>query len=187
MPVEPINPLNFKNQQEWRQWLKENYFTSGAVWVVLRKNNSKAVGLTYQQALDEALCFGWIDGLMRSQDTMTFLQRFTPRRRGSIWSKKNRDRVAKLIEAGFMTEAGLKAVEEAKKSGKWDEAYSSREVKIPEDLLLALEGTPSAYTEFMSSPDSRKLQWVYWLNEAKKSETRLRRIQRILEHNTKPI
>jgi uncharacterized protein YdeI (YjbR/CyaY-like superfamily) len=186
MPEKSTNPLSLKNQQDWRLWLEENYSTSGGVWIVLKKKNSKAIGVTYQEALDEALCFGWIDGVMRSGDAETFLQRFTPRRRGSIWSKRNRDRVPELINEGLMTEAGLKAVDDAKTSGKWDTAYTSKRVTIPGDLLKALEGNPLTYSKFMSSSDSMKLRWVYWLNEAKKSETRLRRIGRILDHHTKP-
>ena len=186
MPEEPTNSLTFKNRQDWRHWLRENHATSGGVWVVLRKKNSKTLGVTYQEALDEALCFGWIDGMMRSRDSETFLQRFTPRRRGSIWSKRNRDRIVYLMEEGLMTEAGLRAVEDAKASGRWDAAYSSKEVTIPGDLLQALKGSPSSNTEFMTSSDSKKLQWVYWLNKAKKPETRLRRIQRILDHHSKP-
>jgi uncharacterized protein YdeI (YjbR/CyaY-like superfamily) len=114
MPEEPTNSLTFKNRQDWRHWLRENHATSVGVWVVLRKKNSKTLGVTYQEALDEALCFGWIDGMMRSRDSETFLQRFTPRRRGSIWSKRNRDRIVYLMEEGLMTEAGLRAVEDAR-------------------------------------------------------------------------
>jgi len=182
----PANPQSFKNRQDWRLWLEENHSTSGGVWVVLKKKNSKAIGITYQEALDEALCFGWIDGVMRSRDAETFLQRFTPRRRGSIWSKRNRDRVSELMDEGSMTEAGLKAVDDAKTLGRWDTAYSSKEVEIPGDLLKVLEGNSPIYSEFMSSSDSMKLRWVYWLNEAKKPETRLRRMMRILEHYSKP-
>jgi uncharacterized protein YdeI (YjbR/CyaY-like superfamily) len=184
MPEEPTNPLILKNTQDWRLWLEENHSTSGGIWVILRKKNSKAFGVTYQEALDEALCFGWIDGVMRSQDAETFLQRFTRRQRRSIWSKRNRDRIPELINEGLMREAGLKAVEDAKKSGRWDAAYSSKEVAIPGDLINFLEETPLTYSEFMSSSDSVKLRWVYLLNEAKKSETRLRRIKRILDHHT---
>jgi uncharacterized protein YdeI (YjbR/CyaY-like superfamily) len=186
MPEGPASHHSFRNRRDWRSWLEENHSTSGGVWVALRKKFSKAIGVTYQEALDEALCYGWIDGVMRSRDDETFLLRFTPRRRGSIWSKRNRDRVVELIDEGLITEAGLRAVDDAKKLGRWDTAYSSKEVTIPADLLEALEGKPLMYSEFMSSSDSMKLQWVYWLNDAKKPETRLRRIRRILEHHTKP-
>jgi len=182
---EPTNPHFFKNRKDWRLWLEVNHLTSGGVWVALKKKGSKVIGVTYQEAQDEALCFGWIDGVMRSRDAETFLQRFTPRRKGSIWSKKNRDRAIELMDEGLMTEAGVRTVDDAKKLGRWDTAYTSKEVTIPGDLLKALEGNPLIYSEFISSSDSNKLQWVYWLNEAKKSETRLRRIRRILEHHTK--
>ena len=172
----------FHGAEEWRIWLQENHSVEKEAWVVIQKAASPHEGLGYQEAVDEAMCFGWIDGKMRRLNDHEFTQRFSPRRRRSIWSQINRDRAEKLIEEGRMTEAGLKAVEEAKNNGRWDNAYTSKEPpEMPDDLLEALKKSPEAHRNFMSFPNSARFMYVHWINDAKKDETRARRITRVVE------
>ncbi len=114
-----IAPMLFKDAAEWRAWLGANHNVAKEAWVILQKANSSSPGLRYDEALNEALAYGWIDGMMRSLDDEKIMQRYTPRRRGSNWSEPNKARVARLTSAGIMAEPGLAAVESAKKSGKW--------------------------------------------------------------------
>jgi uncharacterized protein YdeI (YjbR/CyaY-like superfamily) len=114
-----IEPLLFADAAAWRAWLSENHDKTREAWVVHFKAKSPRVGLRYQDALEEAIAFGWIDGIMRSVDKDRVIQRYSPRRRGSNWSESNKARVSKLVSAGRMTDAGLEAVEAAKSSGKW--------------------------------------------------------------------
>src|SRR5437588_7319387 len=109
----------FESQQHWEEWLKEHHTDSPGVWVQIAKKDSGQTSVSYAEALDVALCYGWIDGQKQSYDEQFFLQKFTPRRRKSIWSKINREKVAKLIEQGKMQAAGLKEIEAAKQDGRW--------------------------------------------------------------------
>ena len=172
----------FRGGEEWRRWLHENHGDENEAWVVIQKVRSPHEGLRYEEAVDEATCFGWIDGKMRRLNDHEFAQRFSPRRRRSIWSRINRDRAERLIEEGNMTEAGLRAVEEAKSNGKWEKAYTSREPpEMPGDLLEALKESPEAYRNFMGFPNSARLMYIHYINDAKRAETRARRIRRVVE------
>jgi uncharacterized protein YdeI (YjbR/CyaY-like superfamily) len=180
----------FRDSVEWRIWLKENYDKMNETWVVLQKVRSPVEGLRYEEAVDEAMCFGWIDSKMRRLNNHEFIQRFSPRRPRSIWSRINRDRAERLIKKGKMAKAGLRVVEEAKSNGRWEEAYTSREPpEMPDDLLKALKQNPEAYKNFSGFPNSARFMYVHWINEAKKAETRTRRIKRVVERakqNKKP-
>lgn len=147
-----------------------------------QKARSPNEGLGYEEAVDEATCFGWIDGKMRRLNDHEFVQRFSPRRQRSIWSRINRDRAERLIEDGRMTGAGLRAVMEAKRNGRWEKAYTFREAPdTPGDLLEALRESPEAYRSFMDFPNSARFMYIHYINDAKRAETRARRIRRVVE------
>ena len=182
--------LEFKDRAQWRGWLHENHSGETEAWAVIYKKGSELEGLRYLEAVEEALCYGWIDSKMQSVDGDRFRQRFSPRRRDSPWSKANRETAERLIEAGLMAEAGHKAIEEAKRNGRWDRAYTSKVApEVPEDLMAALRGNPSAKKNFDAFSNSAKLMYVYWVESAKRDETRARRIAEVVDkaaQNIKP-
>jgi len=120
--------LNFKNRQEWRHWLHEHHSSDSSAWVTIYKRQGSTIGLRYEDAVEEALCFGWIDGKMKSVDKSIFILRFSVRKPDSIWSVSNRDRALKLMESGQMTEAGLAKIDAARRSGKWDQPVSVKQI-----------------------------------------------------------
>lgn len=173
--------LFFPSAEAFEEWLVANHASSSGLWLRLAKKVPGVGSLDYVQALDVALCHGWIDGQKKSLDATHWLQRFTPRRPRSTWSKVNRDKVAALLEQGRMRPAGLLEVERAKADGRWEAAYDgSRTATVPEDLELALSGNPAA-REFFATLDSRNRYAVlYRVQEAKKPETRARRIEKFV-------
>jgi uncharacterized protein YdeI (YjbR/CyaY-like superfamily) len=180
----------FRGGEEWRRWLHMNHDKISEAWVVIQKAGSPNEGIGYEEAVDEATCFGWIDGKMRRLNDHEFIQRFSPRRPRSIWSRRNRDRAERLIAEGRMAEAGLRAVTEAKGNGRWEKAYTSREPpEMPGDLLEALKESREAHRNFMGFPNSARFMYIHWINDAKRAETRARRIKRVVERaelNKKP-
>jgi len=175
-------PLSFRTAGEWRGWLEENQAKASGVWVTLQKVKSPHAGIKYVEALDEALCYGWIDGKMKRIDDHRFIQWFSPRRGDSPWSRRNRERAETLIKDGRMSEAGYAEVERAKKNGRWESAYSSREPpQVPGDLMEALKANHEAYENFEGFTNSAQLMYVYWIDDAKRPETRSRRISRVVE------
>lgn len=183
-------PLHFDRKDEWRCWLKENHSKLKAVWIFIQKKNSEKIGIRYNEAVDEAICFGWIDGKMKRFDNDQFIQRFTPRRKKSNWSLSNKKRAERLIVERKMTDAGYHVINEAKKNGIWDKAYSSRgPIKIPDDLLDALKNSPKAYSNFLGFANSARFMYIHWINDDKRESTRKRRIIRVVgrsEKNLKP-
>ncbi|MER7127878.1 YdeI/OmpD-associated family protein [Streptosporangium saharense] len=173
--------LFFPSAEAFEEWLAANHDSSSGLWLRIAKKVPGVESLDYVQALDVALCHGWIDGQKKSLDATHWLQRFTPRRPRSRWSKVNRDKVAALLEQGRMRPAGLLEVERAKADGRWEAAYDgSRTATVPEDLELALAGNPAAL-EFFATLDSRNRYAVlYRVQEAKKPETRARRIEKFV-------
>jgi len=163
----------FRGGEEWRRWLHMNHDTVNEAWVVIQKAASPNEGIGYEEAVDEAMCFGWIDSKMRRLNHHEFAQRFSPRRPRSVWSRRNRDRAERLNEEGRMTEAGLEAVMEAKRNGRWE--------NVPGDLLEALEKSPEAYRNFMAFPNSARFMYIHYIKDAKRAETRARRIRRVVE------
>jgi len=156
--------------------------------VILHKKNSKKDGLRYFEAVEEAICYGWIDSKMNRIDEDTFRQRFSPRREKAIWSKSNKELAIRLIKEGKMTKAGYEAIEEGKRSGKWQDAYTSKTTpKTPEDLQEALQASPKAQSNFQAFPNSAKLMYIHWIQSAKKPETRARRIKQAVERAAKNI
>jgi uncharacterized protein YdeI (YjbR/CyaY-like superfamily) len=171
----------FLDCDEWRKWLEANHSLHKEIWVIIHKKNSGEKGLKYDEAVEEAICFGWIDGKMQRVDNIRFRLRFSPRKKNSIWSRSNRDRAEKTIQAGKMATSGFEAVSEAKRSGNWDRAYSSNmALTIPKDLTEALKENVTAWESFKRYPNSKKLQCIYWINNAKKDATRRKRITTVV-------
>lgn len=180
--------LNFKTREEWREWLQKNHKRENETWVILHKKNSKKDGLRYFEAVEEAMCYGWIDSKMNRIDEDTFRQKFSPRREKGVWSKSNKELAIRLMKEGKMTETGYEAVEEGKRSGTWQDAYTSRTTpKTPEDLQEALQASPKAQSNFQAFPNSTKLMYIHWIQSAKKPETRAKRIKQVVERAAKNI
>jgi uncharacterized protein YdeI (YjbR/CyaY-like superfamily) len=176
----PILP--FESKKKFADWLAKNHDTSAGVWMKLAKKASGISTVTYAEALDVALCYGWIDGQKGSFDDKYFLQKFTPRRPKSIWSKINVGHVERLIASGEMKPAGLKAVNAAKQDGRWDEAYSSQKnISMPEDFQSALEKNKKAKVFFESLTSSKRYSFLFRVTTAKKAETREKRIRQFVE------
>jgi uncharacterized protein YdeI (YjbR/CyaY-like superfamily) len=177
-----VQTLHFKSSLDFRRWLEKNHDVSDGLWLRIFKKDSGEKSVTYAQALDQALCFGWIDGQKKPYDERSWLQRFTPRRPKSRWSQTNTLHVERLIKAGAMTPAGLHAVEAAKADGRWKDAYSSPgDASPPEDFLKELERHKGAKAFFESLNRANVYAIVYRLQTAKKPETREKRMKMILE------
>jgi uncharacterized protein YdeI (YjbR/CyaY-like superfamily) len=171
----------FRSSADFRAWLEQSHVASSGIWLRFYKKASGEESLTYAQALDQALCFGWIDGQKKPFDAQSWLQRFTPRRPKSTWSKINTEHVARLTKTGMMTAAGLKAVEAAKADGRWQAAYASqRDAAPPEDFLKELGKSKKAKAFFETLNKANVYAIVYRLATAKKPETRAKRMKAIL-------
>jgi uncharacterized protein YdeI (YjbR/CyaY-like superfamily) len=169
-------PLRVADWGEWVRWLAAHKAETREVWLAIRKKRSKLPGVGIEDAIDEAIAHGWIDGQMRPLDADEYLLRFTPRRDESPWSLRNRRVAERLIAEGRMTEAGLACVEAAKRNGKWDSAYSSlAPPRVPVDFEAALRGR-GAWDRFTTMSNSAQLQYIFWIDQAKRPETRARRI-----------
>ena len=162
---------------EWRQWLTEHYTSSTGIWLVYYKKASGKPRVSYDDAVEEALCYGWIDGQGRRLDDERSMILFTPRKPRSVWSKPNKERVAKLIEAGRMLEAGLLKINVAKQNGSWDALTDSDAQVIPPDLANALQANPTAQQYFAAFSPSAQKNILAWISSAKRSETRAQRVQ----------
>jgi uncharacterized protein YdeI (YjbR/CyaY-like superfamily) len=151
-------------------------------WLVISKSGASEPGVFYEEAVEEAVCFGWIDGVMKSADARYYYLRFSPRKRGSPWSVSNQARVERLSAEGKMTEAGMAKVREAMENGEWDAATRREDVsKLPEDLSEALNQNPVASANFESYPASQKKMFLYWIASAKTEVTRQKRINQTVE------
>jgi uncharacterized protein YdeI (YjbR/CyaY-like superfamily) len=174
--------LGFASPVEWETWLAGAHDTSPGIWLKLAKKESGLASVTYAEALDVALCYGWIDGQKDSLDTTYWLQKFTPRRRRSRWSKVNRDKALALIAAGRMRPAGLREVEAARADGRWDAAYESqRGITVPPDLAAALAANADAAAFFGTLDSRNRYAMLYRIGDAKRPETRARRIAQFVE------
>ena len=169
------------SHREWANWLATHHATSDGVWLRLFKKGSEAVGVSRADALDEALCYGWIDGQVKKHDEVSWLQKFTPRRKKSIWSKINVGHVTRLIAAGRMKPAGLREVEQARQDGRWADAYDSpSRSTMPEDFLAALSKNKRAAAFFETLNKANRYAISWRLQTAKKPETRHRRMRTII-------
>jgi uncharacterized protein YdeI (YjbR/CyaY-like superfamily) len=161
---------------DWRAWLARNCRSAGEVWLVLRRDDSGTPRLRYHEAVEQALCFGWIDGLHRRRDADSSQLRFTPRTARSRWSQPNRQRAAKLIELGLMTEYGQAAIDQAKAAGTWQLPPEGPHRAMPDDLQKQLDGNDTARMNFENFPPSSKRLILEWIAIAKRPDTRRRRI-----------
>jgi uncharacterized protein YdeI (YjbR/CyaY-like superfamily) len=168
--------------EAWRAWLAQNHSEQTGVWLVLaKKGTSEPTSLSYDEALDDALCHGWIDGQIRRRDERTFRQRFTPRRARSPWSQRNVGIVARLLEQGRMHAAGLDAVASAKADGRWDAAYAGQaSIAVPADLAAALAAEPQAQAMFEILTSQNRYAVLLRIESAKRSDTRNRRIEQFV-------
>jgi uncharacterized protein YdeI (YjbR/CyaY-like superfamily) len=181
MPKPDLPVQSFPTPAAWRAWLSKNHDSSDGLRLRLFKKAHDPKAMTYAQALDEALCYGWIDGVKQAYDATSWLQRFTPRRPKSVWSKNNVAHVARLIKDKKMTAAGLAAVEAAKKDGRWKAAYApASTMAIPADFLKELAKFPKAKAFFESLNKANHYAIGYRLSTAKKPETRQRRMDALL-------
>lgn len=172
----------FKDQEAWAHWLDRHGNKSGGLWLRLAKKSAKLRSLSYAEALDVALCYGWIDGQKKSYDAESWLQKFTPRGPSSIWSKINRTTALALIEQGRMQAAGLAAIERAKKTGRWEAAYDShRTAAPPPDFDAALAQNPKADAFFASLNSQNRYAILFRIQTAKKPETRQKRIAQFIK------
>jgi uncharacterized protein YdeI (YjbR/CyaY-like superfamily) len=160
----------------WRVWLEKHHNSTTVVWLLLHKKHVDEPSVTYDEAVEEALCWGWIDGLTNRWDERSYAVRFTPRKPASVWSESNVERVTRMIAAGRMTAAGMALVDEAKRRGTWDEAASGRLEVTPPDLEAALAGVPAASARWEAWAPTNRRQYIYWVLDAKRPETRARRI-----------
>ena len=173
--------MAFKSSAEFRRWLRKQHADSDGVWLRIFKEDSGAKSITYAEALDQLLCYGWIDGQKQPHDERSWLQKITPRRAKSGWSKKNTEHVERLIKMGQMTPAGLEAVLAAKEDGQWQAAYESpRNAAPPGDLLKALDKNTKAKALFGTLNKANIYAIVYRLQTARKPETREKRLELIL-------
>lgn len=173
--------IAFKDQAMWRAWLEENHAKIDGVWLRIYKKASSVPTVSYAEALDEALCYGWIDGQKKSYDEASFLQKFTPRRVRSIWSKRNIEHISRLTKLGLMTPAGVLEVERAKADGRWAAAYdAASEMTIPDDFLAELKKHPVAEKFFASLNKTNTYAIAWRLQTAKTEETRKRRQDKII-------
>lgn len=172
--------LLFRDAAEWERWLEAHAEAPG-LWLKIAKKDSGVASVNYQEALDVALCHGWIDGLKRSLDDKHFLQRFTPRKPRSLWSKINIGKVEQLTVAGRMKPGGLREVERARADGRWDAAYASaRTIEVPDDLKAALAKKPKARAFFEQLDKTNRYAVLWRVHTARKPETRTARIEKLV-------
>jgi uncharacterized protein YdeI (YjbR/CyaY-like superfamily) len=166
----------------WRSWLGTHHQDLEGIWLILAKKGTvEPTSLSYEQALEVALCHGWIDGQIRRRDERTYRQRFTPRRPRSSWSKSNVARVERLLADGLMHPAGIAAVEQAKADGRWDSAYhGAASIDVPADLAAALSAQPRAQAMFEILTSQNRYAVLYRIHSAKRSDTRMQRIERFV-------
>jgi uncharacterized protein YdeI (YjbR/CyaY-like superfamily) len=173
--------VSFKSAKAWESWLAANHASSTGIWLRIAKKDAGVASVSYAEALDISLCYGWIDGQKRPGDRLSWLQKFTPRRPGSSWSQRNRARVAELTDTGRMRPAGRRAVAEAKRSGKWARAYASpATARVPADLRRALATDPVAKAFFQQLDSANRYAVLYRLQTAASAATRARRLERFM-------
>jgi uncharacterized protein YdeI (YjbR/CyaY-like superfamily) len=176
----PTKP--FASKKQWSDWLAKQHDKSAGVWLQVAKKDSGIKSVTYEEALDVALCYGWIDGQKKGVDDQYWLQKFTPRGPKSIWSQINTEKAERLIAIGEMKAAGLKAIESAKKDGRWEAAYASQKnIVVPEDFQAALDKNTKAKAAFEKLKSAERYSFLFRIHHAKKPETRARLIERFVE------
>ena len=177
------NPKHFKSRTEFRKWLEKNYDKQKELWILFYKVHTKKKSLRYAEAVEESLCFGWIDGIVKRIDDEKHAQRYTPRNPKSIWSKVNKERAKRMIDAGKMTDAGLVKIKEAKKNGWWQKAYTTSRIdhEMSAEMKKVLMSDKAAWTNFQNFGKSAQNTYIFWVNYAKREETKQKRIKLVLE------
>ncbi len=165
------------SRTDWREWLASNLDRQEGLWIVYRKKSSSLDGPAYEDLVEEALCFGWIDSRVRRVDDDRMMQWFSPRRKGGLWSALNKERIERLICAGHMAEVGQAAIDRAKADGSWSQLDEVDALVVPPDLQTALEAAPEAVTAYEALGDSAKKQYLWWIHSAKRPATRANRIE----------
>ncbi|MCB0652303.1 MAG: YdeI/OmpD-associated family protein [Saprospiraceae bacterium] len=183
-----MNPTFFKNTTEWRQWLKENHNNAQELWLGYYKKNSGKENYTWSESVDEAICYGWIDGLRKSVDEESYMIRFTPRRPTSIWSAVNIEKVKTLIEKGLMRPAGIQAWEKRQEKKTKVYSFEQEHQELREDYIQTLKTNPRAWLFFSKklAPSSRKIS-IHWVMSAKQEATRLRRLSILIESSEQEL
>jgi uncharacterized protein YdeI (YjbR/CyaY-like superfamily) len=180
-PKQDLPIISFASREDWEEWLHAQHATARGLWLKLAKKGSGIDSVTYDEALQSALCYGWIDGQKRSFDERYWLQRFTPRGPRSKWSKTNRDKATELLAQDRMQPAGLEQVLKAQQDGRWDTAYEGqRTATVPDDLQRELDGNPEAKAFFATLDSANRYAILYRLQDAKKPETRARRLAKYI-------
>jgi uncharacterized protein YdeI (YjbR/CyaY-like superfamily) len=181
MPAAEYKTTHPKSRKQWRQWLEKNHLSSPGIWFVYYKKESGKPRVRYDEAVEEALCFGWIDSQPRKLDNEKAMLKFTPRNPKSVWSKLNKSRVEKLIAQKLMMPAGIAKIEEAKKNGSWEKLtssdYHTDNNLLPEDVEKALSKNKKALANFNAFPQSYRRQFLFWIDSAKQPDTRKARIK----------
>ena len=184
MPVADYKTIHPKTRNQWRKWLEKNHSTCPGVWLIYYKKETGKRNFDYAEAVEEALCFGWIDSIAQKLDDKRTMQKFTPRKPKSAWSKLNKQRIEKLIEQKLMTAAGLSKIEEAKRNGSWDALNSSdfhaENNSLPDDLEKVLHKDKKALENFRGFPPGYRKRFLFWIDSAKTTETRAARIKQTL-------
>jgi len=174
--------MSFENQQDWEAWLKDHHADTKGIWLKIAKKEARTLSVSYAEALDSAICYGWIDGQKASFNDRHWLQKFTPRGARSTWSKVNCEKAEALIVEGRMQPAGLRQVELAKSDGRWERAYASQStITIPSDFQSELDKNPVAKDFFNTLDSANRYAFLYRIHSAKKPETRSARIQKFIE------
>ena len=176
-----------KSRKDWRKWLEKNHQSKQSVWLVYYRSSTKVASVSWSEAVDEALCFGWIDSTRKTIDEERYMQYFSRRKSNSAWSKINKEKVARLIQNNLMAKAGFDRIETAKQNGTWTIADSVEELTIPEDLRVALDKKEGAMEFFQRQPKSIKKIMLHWVVMAKRTETRKKRIAEIARSAAKGV
>jgi len=187
---ELANALFFKNRDKWRSWLEQHHTISNGVWLIHYKKSSDKKSLNHFDAVEEALCFGWIDSKLKKIDDERFILKYSPRKSKSVWSKINKDTAEKMISYGKMTQTGFDKIEEAKHQGFWNVAYTNLvKERLPSDLKKALLENKTAWNNFQRFANSYRNMYIGWVKNAKTKETRKKRISEVVKRsliNRKP-
>lgn len=170
-----------KDKKEWRHWLINNHLSLNSIWVVFYKKNSKSPSISWSEAVDEALCFGWIDSTKKTIDKESYIQYFCKRKPNSTWSKINKDKITQLIKNNKITKAGLDSIEIAKQNGSWQILDDVEKLIIPKDLNIEFENNPLAKEFYLKLSKSKKKEILAWIILAKRIDTRKKRIQKTIE------
>ena len=177
-----FSPIYLETAEKWRAWLQENHASASGVWLLFYKKGFSRPTITYEAAVEDALCFGWIDSVIRRVDEYSYARKFTPRKNDSKWSPSNKKRVEKLIACGRMTEIGLAKIEAAKKNGMWDQPDRPQlKLNMSQDFATALAANPAAKQFFEQLAPSYQKQYLGWIEVAKRPETRENRIRESLD------